>query len=219
MTRIKLNTGQSFTEIDLFAECALYIPANNTLVVTDTHWGKEASFQARGLPIPAGATADDLRRLSALIKHTQAARVIIIGDLLHDAYSLTDTLIETVSRWRQQHIEQKIVLVEGNHDRHVKQLPESWAIERVGDCLAGGHFIYRHLPQPDAAGYVLAGHLHPAVELTGRGREYLKLPCFWFGPAVGVLPAFGSFTGNALVQAQPGDSIYAVTDKAVLKIR
>jgi uncharacterized protein len=43
--------------------------------------------------------------------------------------------------------------------------------------------------------YALAGHVHPGVLLGGRAHDRLRLPCFHFGPACGVLPAFGPFTG------------------------
>jgi uncharacterized protein len=66
--------------------------------------------------------------------------------------------------------------------------------------------------------YVLAGHLHPALELMGRGRQRLKLPCFWFGAACGVLPAFGLFIGGALIRPAPHDKVYAVTDEQVIAI-
>lgn len=32
--------------------------------------------------------------------------------------------------------------------------------------------------------------------LAGRGGDAVRLPCFWFGDTVAVLPAFGSFTGT-----------------------
>gem|GEM_PF-4957861 len=41
----------------------------------------------------------------------------------------------------------------------------------------------------------MAGHLHPCVNLGGRAFDSLRLPCFHFKPHVGMLPAFGSFTG------------------------
>ena len=44
---------------------------------------------------------------------------------------------------------------------------------------------------------MLAGHWHPCASLGGRAHDRLRLPCFWLGAerTVGVLPAFGGFTG------------------------
>jgi metallophosphoesterase superfamily enzyme len=78
--------------------------------------------------------------------------------------------------------------------------------------------VLGHVPfQPDS-GYGLSGHLHPGIELKGRGRQLLRVPCFWFGTRCAVLPAFGSFTGISLVRPQPDDSIYATTGESVLRI-
>jgi metallophosphoesterase superfamily enzyme len=57
---------------------------------------------------------------------------------------------------------------------------------------------------------VLAGHLHPCVVLAGGARQRERLPCFWFGRDVGVLPAFGDFTGCAEITVEPGDRVWVV---------
>ena len=40
---------------------------------------------------------------------------------------------------------------------------------------------------------------------AGARCDQLRLPCFWFGDAVGVLPAFGAFTGMHPMRAGAGD--------------
>jgi hypothetical protein len=42
------------------------------------------------------------------------------------------------------------------------------------------------------------------------------LPAFVFGTRVGLLPAFGSFTGGAAVEPDPEDRVYVVADDEVL---
>jgi metallophosphoesterase superfamily enzyme len=64
----------------------------------------------------------------------------------------------------------------------------------------------------------LSGHLHPAAVLDGAGRQALKLPCFWFGRRVGVLPAFGDFTGCAAIRAVAGDRVFVVAENRVLAV-
>jgi len=51
--------------------------------------------------------------------------------------------------------------------------------------------------------------------LTGPARQREKLPCFWFGKDVAVLPAFGDFTGCAVVDAAEGDSVWVVAADVV----
>ena len=79
-----------------------------------------------------------------------------------------------------------------------------------------------HHPQIVPGAYVLAGHAHPCVVLTGAGRERLRLPCFWFGDAVknpvGVLPAFGSFTGMHPIERRQRDRVFAVAGDSVREI-
>ena len=60
--------------VELHAERALYWPRGRTLFVADVHLGKGATFRAGGVPLPRGATANDLGRLTALVERTRARR-------------------------------------------------------------------------------------------------------------------------------------------------
>jgi metallophosphoesterase superfamily enzyme len=64
----------------------------------------------------------------------------------------------------------------------------------------------------------MAGHVHPAYRITSRAGEKVTLPCFHFTPTHATLPAFGSLTGNALVEPEPGDRIYGIAGDEVLEI-
>jgi uncharacterized protein len=46
----------------------------------------------------------------------------------------------------------------------------------------------------------------------------MRLPCFWFGKYVAVLPAFGSFTGTYTVLPKQGDRVFVVADTAVIEV-
>ena len=85
----------------------------------------------------------------------------------------------------------------------------------VDEPLALGGLRLCHHPQERADGYVLAGHLHPCVVLGGAAHQRLRLPCFHFGARVGVLPAFGAFTGMHAVRAQPGERLFVVAGDTV----
>jgi len=80
-----------------------------------------------------------------------------------------------------------------------------------------GPFVLNHEPGPSRVGYALAGHIHPAVRLAGEG-ETLRLPCFWFARRYGVLPAFGAFTGSAVVRPKGGDQVFVIAEEDVLKV-
>ena len=60
-------------------------------------------------------------------------------------------------------------------------------------------------------GHALPGRkrLGPVLGPAQRAPDAL-LRCFWLGRAVGVLPAFGRFTGMHPITRQPGDRVYAI---------
>jgi uncharacterized protein len=60
--------------------------------------------------------------------------------------------------------------------------------------------------------------VHPCISVGGRAHDRLRLPCFHFGAQVGVLPAFGSFTGMHPVQPQPGERVFAIADETVREL-
>jgi uncharacterized protein len=54
--------------------------------------------------------------------------------------------------------------------------------------------------------------------LTGRAGESARLPCFWFGQDVGLLPSFGAFTGSHVIKPKRGDQVFAVADTEVVAL-
>ena len=72
----------------------------------------------------------------------------------------------------------------------------------------------RSVADHDAVAF--AGHLHPHVSLGGRGRQHVRLPAFVFGPRVGVLPAFSSFTGSGMYERCDADTTFVVAGDDVL---
>ncbi|HBS77960.1 MAG TPA: DEAD/DEAH box helicase, partial [Pseudomonas sp.] len=88
----------------------------------------------------------------------------------------------------------------------------------VPEPLLLGPFALQHEPEPHATHHVLAGHLHPAFRLHGRGRQSLRLPCFCIGARLSLLPAFGSFTGMMEVGADPGRRLFVAGDDGVWQV-
>jgi DNA ligase-associated metallophosphoesterase len=193
---------------------AIYWPGSSTLIVADLHWGKAASFRAMAIPVPSGTTAADLARLDSAIERTGARRLLVLGDLLHaKAAQEARATLESIRGWRRTRPDLECVLVRGNHDLRSGDPPADLDF-RVVDQLVEGPFVFRHHPSVSDNGYTLAGHLHPSIVLSGRG-DRMRLPCFHFGTRCGILPAFGSFTGTATPDLQPGDRVYVVGDGEV----
>jgi len=101
--------------------------------------------------------------------------------------------------------------VRGNHDRHAGDPPPEWDVRCVDAPHVEGPFVLLHEPAESGEGYVLAGHVHPAVRV-GRGKLAEALPCFLFGRRAALLPAFGEFTGTAVVHPRPGDRVIVLAD-------
>ncbi|HEX7441203.1 MAG TPA: ligase-associated DNA damage response endonuclease PdeM [Caldimonas sp.] len=203
----------------LLPEKAAFLPDSRTLLVADVHIGKAVSFRGLGVPVPHGTTSETLAALGALVARLEARRIVFLGDFLHSARSRAPATMGALSRWREAHAAVDLTLVRGNHDDRAGDPPAGLWIETVDEPFGLGGLALCHHPTPRRAGYVLGGHLHPCLHLGGRAFDRLRLPCFWFGAGVGVLPAFGAFTGMHPIRPQPGDRVFAIADERVSEVR
>lgn len=212
------------TEVDiageklvLLPERAMAWPATQTLFVADFHLGKAASFRHAGIPMPSGTTTENVTRLERCIEACRVTRLVFLGDFLHSAQGRAEKTLARFGEWRASRRELEIVLVRGNHDDRAGDPPAEWGMRCVNPGEAMSPFALVHEPKPVRGGYALAGHIHPAVRLAGQAGESLRLPCFWFGPRVGVLPSFGAFTGSVVVRPRAGDRVFVVADDEVIE--
>ncbi len=220
---------------------ALELSALRTLLIADAHFGKSSSFRALGVPVPSGTTTENLNVLTQLLHSTGAQQIIFLGDFLHSARAHAASTQTAIAAWRTQHAAVQLTLVRGNHDAHAGDPPLALNITVVDEpfMLQAAHspaspasaasatrLALCHHPQTIPGAYVLAGHWHPCITLQGAGRDRLRLPCFWLGDEavhpVGILPAFGSFTGMHPIErreGQPGgagrDRVFAIAGDAV----
>ena len=202
----------------LLPERALWWPAGRVLWMADLHLGKAATYRALGQPVPNGTTRENLARLSALVNHYQPAQLVFLGDFLHAAQAKTPSLLAALTGWRQGHAALTCTLVRGNHDSRAGDPPHSLNIQTVDEPWPVGPFAACHHPQTHATHFVLAGHLHPTLNLHGPGHDHLHLACFSFDECCAVLPAFGEFTGGWNVAPQAGRTRYAVGGQAVWRL-
>lgn len=214
-----LRTMLAGEEVALLPSRGLWWESQRTLFVADVHLGKPAAFRAMGIPVPEAASRADLQRLGALVDALGAHRLVILGDLLHARQGRTPETIEGFIDWRAGRAAVEVLLVRGNHDRSAGDPPEAWGVRCVDGPHALGPFVLRHEPATDERGYVLCGHIHPAVRLHGAGASSLRAPCFWLGARVGVLPSFGSFTGAKAIAPVAGDRVFVVGDGCVAEAR
>lgn len=213
---VEIEAGGS--RLRLLAQRAAFLPEHGALLVADAHIGKAVSFRKLGVPVPEATTEGTLARLSAAVAATGARHIVFLGDLLHSARARAAATVAAVARWREAHAELELTLVRGNHDGHAGDPPADWGVRCVDEPWLLGGLALCHHPQEHAEGYVLAGHIHPAVVLAGRAHETLRLPCFHLGPRTGVLPAFGEFTGSHVLPRAAGDRVFAVAQDLVREV-
>ncbi len=204
--------------VDLLPDKALHLPDSRTLIVADVHWGKAASFRVLGVPVPHGTTRTGLDRLDSLLTQTGATALLVLGDLIHARAGMQPQTIEALEQWRDARRDLPITLVRGNHDYRAGDPPASLNIRCVDAPLYVGPFALHHHPTEDPAGYVLAGHVHPVAQLRGRARQKVTLPCFAFGERGGLLPAFGEFTGGAVIDQRNFARTFVIADDSVVSL-
>ncbi|TFZ03860.1 ligase-associated DNA damage response endonuclease PdeM [Ramlibacter humi] len=202
---------------------SLFLPAFRALLVADAHFGKAVSYRKLGVPVPEATTAGTLDALDHALADTGAQEIVFLGDFLHSARSHAKEPLDALHAWREKRADLRLTLVRGNHDARAGDPPGTLLVRVVDEPFRVGPFALCHHPDPVPGAYVLAGHWHPCVRVSGRAFERLRLPCFWLGDdsgalpqrAVGVLPAFGSFTGMHPIDPQAGDRIFPVADGVV----
>lgn len=199
------------THVDLLAGQALYWPAKRMLCLADAHFGKAAVYRALGQPIPAGTTAENLRRLDELLEQCRAEWLVFLGDFLHAPESHGPAVLAALLRWRERWPALRCTLIIGNHDRRAGPPPPALRFEVIEEPLIVGPFSLQHLPVPLPGRHVIAGHEHPVFLLQGRGRQRLRLACFYSNADMTVLPAFGAFTGGHRIDARRDRRVW-VTD-------
>ena len=202
-------------KLSLHSDKYLYFVNYNVLVISDLHLGKMDHFRKNGVAVPPGLDQNDNEKLAELLHAIQPDVCVFLGDLFHsdynDAWELFSNTLKAFSNIR-------FVLTVGNHDILRKDFYTNAAIQLVDKLIIGSIVLSHEAVLVDPGQYNIHGHIHPGVALRGKGRQHLKLPCFYFGNIRGVMPAFGKFTGLARMKKMDGDRIFAITSKALIEV-
>ena len=202
--------------VTLTNQRALYWEKQKSLVVSDLHIGKTAHFRKAGIPIPSTILDNDLKRLQRLIDHFAVQTVLVVGDLFH-AENNTD--IDQFQRFIKHNSWVSFELIKGNHDRLKDRFYEAMTIRVFKTHKDVGAFRFVHDEQHcGAQTFCISGHTHPGVTLKGRGKVFIKLPCFEVSEQRLILPAFSEFTGLNTKRTVESSTSYAFTDKSVFAI-
>lgn len=206
--------------LDLHPFRAAYWREAATLLLADTHLGKGAHFRRAGVAVPLAVAEANFERLRSLLIDFRPERVLVLGDLFHSDYN---SVWEEFGDLLYQFNHVAFELVPGNHDILGGPRYAEVGLALHAGVLDEGPFRFQHYPPADDSPpvpdrYVLSGHLHPCVRLTGLARSGARLPCYYFGRRHGILPAFGAFTGCAEVPVHRGDRVYAVTPGQIVPL-
>lgn len=203
----------------LSAERCLYWEEQQSLILSDLHFGKTGHFRKSGIAVPQSIFKEDLQRLLHLVQFYKPHQLIVVGDMFH---STANKELELFLRWRRDLAGLSIQLVKGNHDI----LKENWYNEAAIDVhprqYTIGDFCFAHdVEQSDcgqSASYYFTGHIHPGVVLNGMGKQTLRFPCYYFNSEFAILPAFSRFTGLAPLDIKRTDAVYAIVEKSVIRL-
>lgn len=201
-------------EIILLAEGAVIVAAaaERTLVLADVHLGKSAAFRASGMAIPEGDCLRDLERVRHLTTLHDVDRVVIAGDLFHARAGMTEEVKRAFETFIYQ-LEIPLILVQGNHDLHLRQRH----LPMVPELEIGGLRVV-HDPADVVPGAPhLCGHWHPVAKIAD-GRGSIRRPCFLIRGNALVLPAFGSFTGGGRIAPEAGDRHFVALRERVIEL-
>ncbi len=191
----------------------LFWPAASTLMLSDLHLGKVMHFRKHGAAVPRAAIRRNFDRLEAIRRHFEPRTLCFLGDLFHSHMNREWQLF---SDWAEA-CSARLQLIVGNHDVISPLRYEALGIE-LYNALETGPFTLTHHPEAAAGRFNIAGHIHPAVRLGGKGRQTLRLPCFHLKANQLILPAFGEFTGTHALDPEPGDQFFALTGDAVVPL-
>lgn len=218
-TKIQTNISLVFDrlELTLLKEKAIWVESLKMLLIADLHFGKAAHFRKSGIPIPEPVHDADLTKLKKLLEEFQPTNTYFLGDLFHSDWN---------SQWEyfQYFLEDfpgsEFHLVKGNHDILSPLAYEQSALKIHKEPLALGSLILSHEPMesiPEKS-LNLCGHIHPGVRLVGKARQSVRIPCFFLSLSQLILPAFGNFTGLALVKPKTGDKIWGITTEKIIPV-
>ncbi|MDV6167605.1 ligase-associated DNA damage response endonuclease PdeM [Flavobacterium sp. DG1-102-2] len=192
---------------------AMYWVEKRMLLISDVHLGKISHFRKFGSALPGNAIFQNFIKLDNTVEYFNPESICFLGDLFHSTLNNEWNLF---TEWVER-TQLPIILVAGNHDIIEPHKYEELGITVVSEWTLDG-FLLIHDPQEREDYYTLSGHIHPAVLLAGKGRQFLKLPCFFRTPNQLILPAFGEFTGTYVMEPQEDDKVYVITKEDVVEV-
>jgi hypothetical protein len=183
------------TEVILKASGAVHVPAEDALLVADLHFEKGSAYAMRGQLLPPYDTRETLTRLERAVAACAPRLLVFLGDSFHDGAAEARLAPDDAARLAALASGRTLVWVVGNHDADgPRALPGD-----IVDEMTLRTLVLRHEPQPGSQPGEVAGHLHPAARIVGRGGR-VRRRCFVTDGSRIVAPAFGAYAGGLNVR-------------------
>ncbi|MBA4166248.1 MAG: ligase-associated DNA damage response endonuclease PdeM [Chitinophagaceae bacterium] len=206
----------------LSADRSIYWEQENSLIVSDLHFGKTGHFRKAGIAVPQSVFKEDIQRLLALVQYFKPSALIVVGDMFH---SHANKELDLFARWRDDFADLKIQLIKGNHDILRRSWYDDTRIEISDKTLKIKSFCFQHDPgdcsddESNEEYYVFSGHIHPGITINGMGKQSLTFPCFYFSDTYCILPAFSRFTGTVSIRPKEDDVTFAIVNNTILQVQ
>jgi len=215
MTEGTLNIHFHGHPMILHAEGAIWWPETGSLILSDVHLGKSATFRAHGIPIPEGEATEDLERILALVDSLRPTTLLILGDFIHSSSRLAPEFEAQLGRWLDS-MPCRVELVLGNHDPSAAHLRGLKGLHCSRQIIHHGVTLVHDPADAPAENPAIAGHLHPLLTVGGKRGPKTRVPGFFLQGHTLILPAFGTFTSGCPIDLnQPDSSFHPIIDRRV----
>lgn len=197
----------------LLSSKAIFINQLEILIISDCHLGKVNHFRKNGINLPVKIEEEDLLTIESLLNSLQPKKVVFLGDLFHSKINQSYVAFGSMIA---QFKEIEFMLTKGNHDILADKFYDLMHL-RVVPFYEMENIVFSH-ERIETNQYNIIGHVHPCIYLKGKGRQSLRVPCFYFGKSFGILPSFGSFTGSHAIEPKSDDLVFAVINGKIVKL-
>ncbi len=193
MPKMSFSISWGNSSLEMLSSKALLLPQTNELLICDIHLGKGDYFQQNGIPLTNNSDEQNLLSIKNIVKNYNPNKLIILGDLFHSKFSISESLKSKVENLSES-LNIKIELIVGNHDIGCKVKNITFL-----DYKRSSNFIFSHEPIGKYENNILniCGHYHPKTFLK-NSKDKLSFKCFAMDEKNNILylPAFGDLTGG-----------------------
>lgn len=203
---------------------AVYLERADTLVLADTHLGRDESSNVQ---LRLGEDRSIAERVGTLLETFEPAELVVGGDLLHSFSSIPRGVRESLRALRAAADEAgaHTVVTPGNHDTMLDELWDGTTLAEYALTDGDREVVVCHGHEsPDAtdadADLYIVGHDHPTIEIEGRRRAcYLHGRGCYRGGDLLMLPSFTRLAAGAPVNGMHTDDFMSplVTDADLLR--